>query len=201
MNLCCEISQLSADAVRNAGYKLKMSASGSRADVTAGTEADEFAPDEKVPGGHSLQASDPRADSGLYFPAIHSAQVSPSGPDEPALQVQLVTAELPAGDVALGGHALHERADDSLEYLPAEQGIHVVDPGLEVSEICNDALKVKLLCVRVCMCVYVCVRARVRVWACMCVCLCVCVCVCVCVNKYTNTDHRGSRARCGGDRN
>jgi hypothetical protein len=62
-------------------------------------------------------------------------QVPPSGPDEPALQVQLVTAELPAGDVALVGHALHERADDSLEYLPAEQGIHAVEPGLEVSEI------------------------------------------------------------------
>ena len=113
-----------------------MSASGSRAGVRAGAETDEFAVDETVPGGHSLQASDPRADSGLYFPATHSVQVPPSGPDEPALQVQLVTAELPAGDVALIGHALHERADDS-EYLPAEQGIHEVDPGLEVSEICN----------------------------------------------------------------
>jgi hypothetical protein len=69
MKLCCEESQLSADAVRNAGYKLKMSASGSRAGVAAGAEADEFDPDEKVPGGHSLQGSDPRADSGLYFPA------------------------------------------------------------------------------------------------------------------------------------
>ncbi len=53
-------------------------------------------------------------------------------------KVQLVTAELPAGDVALVGHALHERDDDSFEYLPAEQGMHVVDPGLELSEICNN---------------------------------------------------------------
>jgi hypothetical protein len=52
--------------------------------------------------------------------------------------MQLVKFELPAGDVASVGHALHERAEDSLEYLPAEQGMHVVDPGLEVSEICND---------------------------------------------------------------
>jgi hypothetical protein len=119
---------LPSTSARNRAHVLLLSSSAS-----AGTEADEFAPDKKVPGGHSLQASDPRADSGLYFPATHSAQVPPSGPDEPALQVQLVTAELPAGDVASVGHALHERADDSLEYLPAEQGMHVV-----VSEICND---------------------------------------------------------------
>jgi len=118
-----------------------MSASGSRAGAKAGAEADDFAPDETVPGGHSLQGSDPRADSGLYFPATHSAQVPPSGPDEPALQLQLVTAELPAGDVASVGHAMHERADDSFEYLPAEQGMHVVDPGLELSEICNDSVE------------------------------------------------------------
>ncbi len=73
-------------------------------------------------------------------------QVPPSGPDQPALQVQLVTAELPTGDVALAGHALHERADDSFEYLPAEQGIHVVDPGLELSEICNDTLELSEIC-------------------------------------------------------
>jgi hypothetical protein len=114
--------------------------------TSAVAEADEFAPDEKVPGGHSLQASDPRADAGLYFPATHSAQVPPSGPDQPASQVQLVTAELPAGDVALVGHALHETADDLFEYLPAEQGIHVVDPGLELSEICNDTLEVSEIC-------------------------------------------------------
>ena len=93
-----------------------------------------------------MQGSDPHADSGLYFPATHSAQVPPSGPDEPALQVQLVTAELPAGDVALAGHAMHERADDSFEYLPAEQGIHVVDPGLELSEICNDSVELSEIC-------------------------------------------------------
>jgi len=71
--------------------------------------------------------------------------VPPSGPDEPALQVQLVTAELPAGDVALVGHALQERADDSFEYLPAEQGMHVVDPGLELSEIVGVELGVAVI--------------------------------------------------------
>ena len=69
-----------------------------------------------------------------------------SGPVHPALQVQFVKAALPAGDVALAGHALHERADDSLEYLPAEQGIHEVDPGLEVSEICKGTLEVSEIC-------------------------------------------------------
>jgi hypothetical protein len=128
-------------SARNRAHVLLLSSSAS-----AGADADEFAPDEKVPGGHSLQGSDPRADSGLYSPATQSVQVPPSGPDEPALQVQLVTAELPAGDVALAGHALHERADDSLEYLPAEQGIHAVEPGLEVSEICNDTLELSEIC-------------------------------------------------------
>ena len=79
-------------------------------------------------------------------PAGHSVQVLPGGPHEPALQVQFVTVVLPAGDVASVGHAMHERADDSFEYLPAEQGIHVVDPGLEVSEICNDTLEVSEIC-------------------------------------------------------
>ncbi len=93
-----------------------------------------------------MQASDPCADSGLYFPATQSVHVPPSGPDEPALQVQFVTAELPSGDVALVGHVMHERADDSFEYLPAEQGMHVVDPGLELPEICNDSVEVSEIC-------------------------------------------------------
>jgi hypothetical protein len=60
--------------------------------------------------------------------------------------VQFVKAVLPAGDVALAGHAMHERADDSSEYLPAEQGTHVVDPGLELSEICNDSVELSEIC-------------------------------------------------------
>ena len=60
--------------------------------------------------------------------------------------MQFVKFALPAGDVVSVGHALHERADDSLEYLPAEQGIHAVDPGLELSEICNDTLEVSEIC-------------------------------------------------------
>ena len=69
-----------------------------------------------------------------------------SGPVHPALQVQFVKAALPAGDVALAGHAMHERADDLSEYLPAEQGIHVMDPGLELSEICNDSVELSEIC-------------------------------------------------------
>jgi hypothetical protein len=95
---------------------------------------------------YSGRASSSAIHTGVYFPATHSAQVPPSGPAEPALQVQLVTAELPAGDVASVGQAMHERADDSLEYLPAEQGMHVVDPGLELSEICNDSVEVSEIC-------------------------------------------------------
>ena len=48
---------------------------------------------EYVPIPQSTHAWDPA--SALYFPARHNEHVSPSSPDEPALQVQAVETELP----------------------------------------------------------------------------------------------------------
>jgi hypothetical protein len=72
-----------------AGFKLKMSASGSA-----------------LP---SVQAADPV--DVLYFPATHAAHGPPFGPVDPALQVQLVKAALPAGELELVGQVVH---DDSV---------------------------------------------------------------------------------------
>jgi hypothetical protein len=49
----------------------------------------------------------------LYFPAMHGAHVPPSGPDEPALQVQLVKAPLPAGELEFDGQALQVELNKS----------------------------------------------------------------------------------------
>ena len=43
----------------------------------------------------------------LYFPATHSEHVPPSGPVEPALQVQAVSIELPDGDDEWAGQLSH----------------------------------------------------------------------------------------------
>jgi hypothetical protein len=54
----------------------------------------------------SVQAADP-VDT-LYLPATHAVQLPPSGPVDPALQVQLVKAALPAGELELVGQAVHD---------------------------------------------------------------------------------------------
>ena len=53
----------------------------------------------------SSHISDPA--NSLYFPATHSKHVPPSGPVEPALQVQAVSMELPDGDDEWVGHISH----------------------------------------------------------------------------------------------
>jgi hypothetical protein len=61
----------------------------------------------------------------LYFPATHAEQVPPpSGPVDPALQVQLLKSALPAGELELDGQALHVElaaAPPTVEYVPAPQ--------------------------------------------------------------------------------
>jgi hypothetical protein len=64
---------------------------------------------EYVPAPQAVHIADPV--NALYFPATQAAHGPPSGPDEPALQVQLVKAVLPA-----------------LEYFPASQSLHAADP-------------------------------------------------------------------------
>ena len=50
---------------------------------------------EYLPATQSVHAALPVAP--LYFPETHRVHVPPSGPDEPALQMQAAKAELPAG--------------------------------------------------------------------------------------------------------
>jgi hypothetical protein len=54
--------------------------------------------------------------------------VPPSGPVEPALQVQLVKAALPAGELEADGQALHVAAFAPVEYVPAVQLLHAASP-------------------------------------------------------------------------
>ena len=50
---------------------------------------------EYVPAAQSLQTAEPV--DALYLPASHAAHVPPSGPENPALQVQFVKEVLPTG--------------------------------------------------------------------------------------------------------
>ena len=87
--------------------------------------------EEYVPAAQSLHSTAP-AES-LYFPAPHSAHTPPAGPEEPALQVQFVTIELPADEVEkyLVGQSM--QMDDPAEfvYFPASHGMHVPPSGPE----------------------------------------------------------------------
>ena len=66
---------------------------------------------EYAPASQSEQAAVPV--NTLYFPATHAAQVPPSGPVDPALQVQFVKAELPAGELEFDGQSLHVMLDET----------------------------------------------------------------------------------------
>ncbi len=95
------LGELPSTSARNRAHVLLLSSSAS-----AGAEADEFAPDEKVPRGQARQvelASAPTAAENV--PAGHSVQLLACGPHDPALQLQFVTVVLPVGDMALVGHA------------------------------------------------------------------------------------------------
>ena len=76
----------------------------------------EFAEDptavEYVPASQSVQVAVPV--NTLYFPATHAAHWPPSDPVDPALQVQFVKAELPAGELEFDGQSLHVMLDEAL---------------------------------------------------------------------------------------
>ena len=79
---------------------------------------------EYLPWPQSVQTSGPAAV--LYFPAIHVEHGPPPGPVAPALHVQLVKAELPAGAsdcVVQSKHVESAVAPTAAEYLPVEQGV------------------------------------------------------------------------------
>ena len=67
----------------------------------------------------------------LYVPAAHAAHEPPFGPVDPALQVQLVKAALPEGELEFDGQTKHvEIAEDptAVEYVPAAQSEQVAFP-------------------------------------------------------------------------
>ncbi len=69
----------------------------------------------------SVHAADPVGV--LYFPATHAAHGPPSGPVDPVLQVQLVKAALPAGELEFDGQGVHDAAvvcPVAVPYLPAQ---------------------------------------------------------------------------------
>jgi hypothetical protein len=82
---------------------------------------------EYFPVPQTVQRADPP--DILYLPSTHTVQIPPSGPDEPALQLQFVKVVLPAGEMEFDGQALHvELPEDptDVEYVPAPQ-IHEVE--------------------------------------------------------------------------
>jgi hypothetical protein len=84
---------------------------------------------EYVPAPQSVHSADPVDD--LYFPATHAAHVSPTGPVDPALQVQFVKDALPAGEFEFDGQTLHVElveAPSAVEYVPATQSEQVAVP-------------------------------------------------------------------------
>ena len=84
---------------------------------------------EYFPDPQLLQAEDPVLD--LYFPGTHCEQGPPSGPDEPDLQMQAVTSELPACEKECSGHTEQIEpvvAPRAVEYLPAPQLMHAELP-------------------------------------------------------------------------
>ena len=58
---------------------------------------------EYAPAPQSVHTADPFVT--LYFPATHAVHAPPSGPEYPALQVQLAKTELPAGDMEFVGQS------------------------------------------------------------------------------------------------
>ena len=81
---------------------------------------------EYVPGSHALHSAGP-VDS-LYLPATHAVQLPPSGPEYPALQVQIV---LPAGELEPAKQPRHVDNPEALttvEYVPGSHALHSAGP-------------------------------------------------------------------------
>jgi len=83
---------------------------------------------EYVPAIHEVHVCVPL--EVLYVPAGHIAHVPPSGPVDPALQLQSVSSSLAGGEFDRNGHASHtfETAPIATEYLPISQLVHTASP-------------------------------------------------------------------------
>ena len=84
---------------------------------------------EYLPAGQSSHVSDPA--SVLYLPATHSEHVPPSGPEEPALQVQAVAMRLPTGELECDGQVSHVASPVLDLKVPAQHNVHVPPSGPE----------------------------------------------------------------------
>ena len=85
-----------------------------------------------------LQAPSPVAL--LNFPLTHAVHAPPSGPHQPALQVQLLKAVLCPGELEYAGQLLQLTAPDTFLYLPVPHAVHVppsapVQPALQVQAV------------------------------------------------------------------
>ena len=69
-----------------------------------------------VPTVHSVQSGDP---SGANFPGLHAKQGPPSGPTEPALQVQFDITTLPFSVNVSNGQSQQKELPVSLANVPA----------------------------------------------------------------------------------
>ena len=85
-----------------------------------------------------MQAPSPAAL--LYSPAPHAVHAPPSGPRQPALQVQLLKTVLCSGELDSAGQLLQLTAPDTLLYLPAPHAVHAPP-----SDPDQPALQVQLL--------------------------------------------------------
>jgi hypothetical protein len=90
---------------------------------------------EYVPATQSKQVAVPV--NTLYFPPTHAEQVPPSGPENPASQVQLVKYKLPTGELEFDGQSMHVVVPFNALYCPATHAAHgppfgPVDPALQV---------------------------------------------------------------------
>lgn len=88
---------------------------------------------EYVPFTHSVHTTLPAAS--LNFPAKHFVHGPPSGPDAPALHVQLVADELPKRELESVGHVEHADsavASSTDENLPAPQSRQAFAPASDL---------------------------------------------------------------------
>ena len=81
---------------------------------------------EYLPATQSVHAALPVAP--LYFPETHLVHVPPSCPDDPALQMHAIEAELPAGAFEFAGHEVQvseERAPNAVENVSCGHLLHM----------------------------------------------------------------------------
>ena len=79
---------------------------------------------ELFPAPQSEHTAAPVED--LYLPGVHCVHGPPFGPDAPALQMQLLTDPLLAGELELAGQAVQLPAPDAA-YVLTPQSVHDVN--------------------------------------------------------------------------